>query len=318
MHFLLKKAGVPPDLLNNRQTRISILIYYRILVAIREHLQDEMLGFLDQKIPPKAFPLFCEAATGYPDFKSLMKFVNDFYDILLYKLCWVMKTDPNLKLTSILLKFQKDFAQYKKFIIEFLMITPYRAGGWLIGENFKIRSVHFTFSKPEIIEKYNYLFGSQIFFEAEQNMFVFDSDILSQPVVRNRREAFKFLRSSLSWFLLNPGVPPYTRRVRQKLMEKDISRGFPNFEKIARGLNISHQHLWRKLNYEGTSYQQIKNQLRRDMAIHFLSNTQLSISEIAYKIGYTAERPFYKMFNQWTGIPPRQYRRMVQNCYKKT
>ncbi|MBI5592631.1 MAG: AraC family transcriptional regulator ligand-binding domain-containing protein [Deltaproteobacteria bacterium] len=312
VRLLLEKAAVSPDVLHNLNTRISIQIYYRILSAIREYLQDEMLGFLEHKIPTRAFPVFCQAATGYPNYESLIRFVNDFYGLLTDEFRWELTTDQKRHLCALSIRFKKDAAQYKKFIIEFLMVTSYRAGSWLIGAPYPIQSVHFTFSKPEIIEKYQYLFNNQIFFEADRNKIIFDSGVLSQPVIRSQQDVSTFLRSSAGWFLLNPETHPYTRLVRQKLLTKDLTNGFPNFDELARTLNISHQHLWRKLNYEGTSYRQIKNQLRRDSAIHFLMNTQLNISEIAYRVGYAAERPFYRMFTQWTGISPGEYRRIFQ------
>lgn len=310
--YLLKKANVSPDILHNLNTRISIKLYYRILSTIREYLQDEMLGFLDNKIPPRAFSVFCEAATGYPNFEKLIRFVNDFYGLLTDEFLWDIMTEPTVGISTLSIKFKKDALHYKRFLIEFLIVTTYRAGSWLIGEHFPIHSIHFTFSKPEIVEKYHYLLGNRIFFDSKENKIIFDSGVLSQPVIRNQQEVPDFLRSSVGWFLLNPDTYPYTRMIRQILSTKDPASGFPNFENVARKLNISHQHLWRKLNHEGTSYQEIKNQLRRDMAIHFLTNTQLNISEIAYKVGYAAERPFYRMFIKWTGMPPGEYRRIFQ------
>ena len=88
----------------------------------------------------------------------------------------------------------------------------------------------------------------------------------------------------------------------------NLTQGLPTFEEVARSLNISHQHLWRKLNQEGNSYQKIKNQLRGDIAVHFLLNTNLNISEISLKAGYATERTFYRMFKTWTGMSPGKYR----------
>lgn len=309
---VLEKAGVNRDLLSNLNTRISIQIYYRILSAIRDHLKDEMLGFLRHAIPPRAFPVYCEAATGYPDFQSLIRFTNDFYGLLTDEFSWSLETDSASRLSTLAIDFKYGFENYKRFIIEFLMVTTYRAGSWLIGEHYPIESVHFTFSKPEHIEKYHYLLSDKIVFNADRNRIMFNAGVMSQPIIRNHREVPAFLRSSIGWFLLNPDSYPYTRLVRKSLSARDMASGFPNFEQLARSLNISHQHLWRKLNHEGTSYQQIKNHLRRDMAIHFLINSSSSIHDIAEKIGYTAERPFYRMFTQWTGMSPGEYRRIFQ------
>lgn len=310
--IILEKAGVNRDLLANLNTRISLQIYYRILSAIREHLKDEMLGFLRTPVPPRAFPVFCEAATGCPDFRNVLRFANDFYGLLTDEFRWSLETDAANRLATLAIDFKHGFEHYRRFIIEFLMVTTYRAGSWLIGEHYPIESVHFTFEKPAIIEKYHYLLSDRVVFNADRNQIVFDAGVLGRPVIRSYREVPAFLRSSIGWFLLNPDSYPFTRLVRKTLSARDMASGFPRFDDLARSLHISHQHLWRKLNQEGTSYQQIKNNLRRDMAIHFLVSSDMSIHDIAERVGYTAERPFYRLFIKWTGMAPGEYRRMFQ------
>jgi AraC-like DNA-binding protein len=310
--IILANAGVNPEVLYNLNTRISLQIYYRILSAVREYLQDEMMGFLKHPIPPRAFPVYCEAATGYPDFLSLFRFANNFYGLFTDEFRWSLDKDSTGRLCSLSVDFKHGFENYKRFIIEFLMVTSYRSGSWLIGEHYPIQSVHFTFSKPDHIEKYHYLLSKRIYFNSDRNRLVFNSGVLTRPIIRNHKDVPAFLRSSIGWFLLNPDSYPFTRLVRQNLSTKDLSEGFPNFEQVSRSLNISHQHLWRKLNQEGTCYQKIKTQLRRDTAIHYLINTQNSIHEIAEMIGYTDDRPFYSMFTQWTGMAPGEYRRIFQ------
>ena len=112
--------------------------------------------------------------------------------------------------------------------------------------------------------------------------------------------------------LLNPDSYPTMRKVRQKLLSYDLESGFPNFQNLARSLNISHQHLWRKLNNEGTSYQQIKDRLRYDIAVTYLGKPEFSMTEITEKVGYLDKRHFYRMFKKWTGMPPGAYRELLK------
>lgn len=140
----------------------------------------------------------------------------------------------------------------------------------------------------------------------------FDISVITQPIIRRQKDVPPFLKSWSSILFLNPYSYPYTRRVRQKLLSNKEETGFPVFKQMARSLGISHQNLWRKLNKEGTSYQRIKDQLRHDMAIHFLSRAELSITEVAVKVGYADERHFYRMFKKWTGMSPGKYRQLLR------
>lgn len=311
--YILDRAGLGGDVLSNPNTRVSLQIYYRLLSVVREELQDEMLGFLDKAIHPRAFPLLCDGGVGYPDIESFIGFANHLYGLLTNEFFWEIKRNSNLTGVSVAIRFKNGADWYRRFFIEFLMVTTYRTLSWLVGEHFPVRSVHFTFPRPEMIDKYHYLLSDRVLFNAEVNEFVFDSGVLSRPIIRNRGEVPSFLRSTVGWFLLNPESYPFTRKVRHLLLAVDMASGFPGFEAVSRKMNISHQHLWRKLNAEGTSYQQIKNQLRRDMAIYLLTDTKLTISEITARIGYHAERPFYRIFSRWTGMSPGEYRKIFSD-----
>jgi AraC-like DNA-binding protein len=64
----------------------------------------------------------------------------------------------------------------------------------------------------------------------------------------------------------------------------------------------------RKLKGEGTSFQQIKERVRRDRAIYFLTNRSCSIATIAEKVGFSDAAVFARAFKSWTGMSPKDYR----------
>ena len=66
--------------------------------------------------------------------------------------------------------------------------------------------------------------------------------------------------------------------------------------------------LVRRLKDEGSSYQQIKDNLRRDTAVYFLSRPELSIDEIALQLGFSEPSAFHRAFKKWTGVTPGVYR----------
>jgi AraC-like DNA-binding protein len=67
--------------------------------------------------------------------------------------------------------------------------------------------------------------------------------------------------------------------------------------------------LRRRLDAEGSSYQGIKDQLRRDAAIHRLCGSRLSVADIAVSLGFEETSAFHRAFKRWTGVRPGEYRR---------
>ena len=60
---------------------------------------------------------------------------------------------------------------------------------------------------------------------------------------------------------------------------------------------------------EGTTFKDIKNQVRRDTALHFLGKQGLSIEEIAHRAGFSESSAFIRAFKGWTGVTPYTYRK---------
>lgn len=83
---------------------------------------------------------------------------------------------------------------------------------------------------------------------------------------------------------------------------------FPQLENIAVFLNITPRTLQRKLQEEHTTYRKLSDAVKYELASTLLRNQELSVSEIAYKLGYTDPGTFRKAFKQWSGTAPGAFR----------
>lgn len=83
-----------------------------------------------------------------------------------------------------------------------------------------------------------------------------------------------------------------------------LSRG-----ELATQLAMSERSLTRRLNAEGTSYAQLLVQVQHERARNFLRNPSLSVSEVAYRLGYSDPAAFTRAFSQWSGLSPLKWRK---------
>ncbi len=83
---------------------------------------------------------------------------------------------------------------------------------------------------------------------------------------------------------------------------------FPSLERIAEELNMTARTLRRRLAEAGTCFQDILDGVRRDIAVDYLKNTRLSVSEIAFFLGYNDPSNFGRAFKKWCGVSPSQFR----------
>jgi AraC-like DNA-binding protein len=96
-------------------------------------------------------------------------------------------------------------------------------------------------------------------------------------------------------------------RVRELLLQSE--RLSCNLEDAARALNLTPRTLIRRLDAENTSFQEIKDGLRRDIAIRDLSLGAKSIEAVSQDVGFASAANFHRAFKRWTGTTPGSYRR---------
>lgn len=98
----------------------------------------------------------------------------------------------------------------------------------------------------------------------------------------------------------------YKSRVKQKILAN--SENFPSQAIMASWFNMTSRTLHRRLVSEETSYREILEDVKQTLAISYLTNTEMTIKEISYFLGYEDDRNFSRAFRRWQGMSPSQYR----------
>jgi AraC-like DNA-binding protein len=93
-----------------------------------------------------------------------------------------------------------------------------------------------------------------------------------------------------------------------RILESSLSGKGSNFDNVATKLNMTSRTLRRKLIIEGNRFQQLKDNTRRDKAIHLFEQADLTIAEIGLAVGFTELATFSRAFKHWTGVSPNTYR----------
>ncbi|TNE88396.1 MAG: AraC family transcriptional regulator [Deltaproteobacteria bacterium] len=104
------------------------------------------------------------------------------------------------------------------------------------------------------------------------------------------------------------GSATVAQRARAVLLEA-LPSGQLQVDIVARRLGMSGRSLQRKLRAEGSSYSGLVRDTREELARHYLSRTELSSSEIAFLLGFEETSSFFRAFHTWTGRTPEAARR---------
>ncbi|WP_353718115.1 AraC family transcriptional regulator ligand-binding domain-containing protein [Dyadobacter sp. 676] len=105
-----------------------------------------------------------------------------------------------------------------------------------------------------------------------------------------------------------PAGDSWQRKVQQYLM-KNAYLGIVSLEEMAANFNISPRSLQRRLKDEHISYQELADDVRKSLALHYLETGEYYIKEVSYILGYNEISAFTRAFKRWTGKTPAGYRR---------
>lgn len=184
----------------------------------------------------------------------------------------------------------------------------HRFCSWLIDRTIELNEVMFCSDPPESSEKYQQFFNCVLKFNQPENGFKFNADYLDFPILQTEDSLREFLRNAPFQLITMPNHGVSVVSQIRSLIGHDISKKFPGFEQVAEKLNISPTTLRRRLHKENISYQEIKDNCRRDASLVYLSRPELSISAVAALMGFTDVSSFHRSFKKWTGTTPKEYR----------
>lgn len=150
-------------------------------------------------------------------------------------------------------------------------------------------------------------FRAPLTFGAEHNVLVFDRASFEQPLEGANAELARHNDEIAARYLAQIARNDITNRVHATLVEL-LSLGEPTQEKVAAALHMSLRNLQRRLAAENTSYRDILNDTRRELALSYMRNRQYTVSEITYLLGFADTSSFTRAFRRWTGQSPSHYR----------
>jgi AraC-like DNA-binding protein len=93
------------------------------------------------------------------------------------------------------------------------------------------------------------------------------------------------------------------------LAVRDLLREAPSAEGVAKQFGISVRTLNRRLEREGTSFRNILDELRQELALRYVGTHDMPLGEVASRLSFSHPEAFYRAFKRWTGESPLAYRR---------
>ncbi|MCJ8169020.1 AraC family transcriptional regulator [Atopomonas sediminilitoris] len=178
---------------------------------------------------------------------------------------------------------------------------------WLSGGEIEPLEVRLCGEAPVDVSPYIKVFGCAPKFAQPDYALRFSRESLQRPLPSANDTLAQLHDHYAGEYLARFGDSRMTHQVRQ-LLCRLLPQGEPKRDDVAQRLNVSSRTLQRRLQEEGTGFQQLLDECRRGLALQYLAQANLSLLEVAYLLGFADPSNFFRAFRRWFAMTPGEYR----------
>jgi AraC-like DNA-binding protein len=303
---LFAASGVRPEVLSNPQGRLSFFDYNLLASSALAACAEPALGLLlGKRLNISSHGILGYAVLSSANLGMAIQFVLKYYRVLglSYELEMV-ELNQRVELRA----FEcMPLGDLNRFIAEGLLASLYSIAQALIGEPMQGVEVGFAYAPPSYVGCYEQVFGVPVAFEQTCHRLSMPAAYMAYPMALANPATVHMCEQQCEALLASLDVQDaLLTRVRRLLMARPGE--FPDLASAAHMLHTSGRSLRRHLSSMGTSYQAILNEVRKRLALQYLTTTHLPLYEIANLLGFSDPSNFRRAFNKWTGKLPSDYR----------
>ena len=177
-----------------------------------------------------------------------------------------------------------------------------------LGPGWSPEEVLFEHPQPAEWKDHERAFGAPVYFAQPTNALIFRADVLERAMPARDAVLMTLMRNCLIELGRDPSGPRTLVDAVRSAVRNHLPRGYPTLEAMSDELRVPQSAIQRALNRLGVTFKDLVERTRYDLALSYLEQRHLSLSEIAFLLGYSELSAFSRAVRRWTGKSPRQLR----------
>jgi AraC-like DNA-binding protein len=303
---LLREAGLSRGQIDDPDSRLEVRSQIKFLNLVAETLNDGLLGFhLSQNFDPRTVGLLHYVLASSDTLNEAIRRVARYSSIVNEGIRLTQREGKQIGLTFEYVGVSRHLDRHQ---IEFWMAVLIRGCRRLTNRHFTADQVSFI-HRRNVSPEERAFYGCKLTFGADVDEARFSPSTLNVPIVSAdpylNKLLTKYCEEALAHRRTNRN--PYETRVENAIAVL-LPHGKAQMDEVARKLGISRRTLTRRLASEGLTFTGVLNALRSDLAKRHLADNGLSISKIAWLLGYSDGSAFSTAYKRQAGITPRATR----------
>jgi AraC-like DNA-binding protein len=303
---LLKRAGLSISQINRKDLRIGVASQITFLELAAKALRDPFGFRLARDGDPREIGLIHYVATSSETLGDALERAQRYSSIANASVVLKCSGARNFTIT---LRYAGVARHSDRQQMEALITWLVRFCRDSTDRRLNPVAVHFVHRRPSESSELEKFFGCRVEFGADSDRIIFEKEARQLPIVTADHYLNEILLQDCEQALAyrRSGAGPLRIAVENAITPL-LPHGKARLETVAPTLGVSSRTLARRLAAERLSFGEILNHLRSDLATHYLAEANLSISQIAWLVGYQGVSAFSHGYKRWTGMTPKKMR----------
>lgn len=306
---LCKAANFPAERLATPDDMVGGDTLERVWQAAIAATGDPDLGLhMGEAFQPAALGLLGFAMLSSQTFGEALEKLTRYWNLISNATALRSRRDGDaVSLELIVLDLPGNFLVANRHPVESSLSAVTALSVSLTGRRLPFLDVASTYSAPAQTREYERIFGRRPRFNAEANCVAFAAQALGWPVAHANPAMLEGFERQIQQRL---AADPLTSRDRVRAeLAKSLRGDLPDLAGVAKRLGVSGRALQRDLQKEQTTFRQVLDDLRKELARDYLAEVRHSITDISFLLGFSEPSVLHRYFRRWFGMTPQEFRR---------
>lgn len=312
---ICRAGNISPQDLDNHEMKVSLESNIAIMEALLHTTGDKNMGLHlgEQATPPiigQAGHLQYSASDVLSAFKKIIQFTRTF--TALYDFSFE-EDNYEIRLYFEPVQLWDDISpETARHGVDISFAAAVNFIKVLSGRSSYPLKVSYKYPAVSDVSEHERIFKCRPVFNRSRSCIAFEKSGLQLPVLGHNPQLNSAMETMLREKIKESQHGARFSVKVKEVMLNNYQSDFPQLESIALALNITTRTLQRKLQKEDTSYRELTDAVKFELASALLRRAELTVSEISYRLGYSDPATFGKAFKQWSGMSPLGFRKACE------
>ena len=307
---LLRDAGIDPQLMAAPDGQFRPEQVERLVALATERSGRSDLGFeMGRMLKLSSHDILGYAMLSAPSVDQALRLVSRYFSLITPTYSLRYRSDERFAEAKVQPLLPMS-VRVREMHLEAIAVAYYEHVRSLLSGTLPVCAIYLSYDAPPHAARYAELSAATVHF-GQRNLpggrIVLEKEVVMRPLAMADDNALRMAESRCA-ALLNHVTQGARLSDWVRMMLREAADGQPKLEELARILNLSPRTLERRLTQEGHRFRDLAKQARFERACALLAAGRLSITQIAYQLGYTDVANFTRAFRREAGLVPSAYR----------